>query len=378
MRIRSLQGREAELLDLVQGVTDSPLMMARERALRASVAGIAARAGDPERARSILGGMGVADIVPSSTSLVALASLADVAVALGDATLAREVYAALEPFAALPLVPSLAVTCLGSVERPLALAATAFGDPPLAIEHFERALAADEQIGNRPVAAIARAELARALAAHGGSRQRAEALLRDAIADAELMGMPARHATWLEWLAELDAPVAGAVRCTVTRAGNRWIVSAGPLRAEVPSLVGMQYVKALVDRPGEDVAASELAGAGVLDGARHELVDRKTLEGYRQRVRDLDAEIAEADGDADLARAEALRLERDDLRDELGRVLGLGGAQRTFSDSSERARTAVHKAVKRAIDAIGEIEPDLASHLRDSIVTGRVCRYDPR
>ena len=377
MRIRSLQGREAELLDLVQGVADSPLMMARERALRASVAGIAARAGDAERARSILGGMRVGDIVPSSTSLVALASLADVAVALGDATLAREVYAALQPFASLPLVPSLAVTCLGSVERPLALAAQAFGDTSLALDHFERALIADEQIGNRPVAAIARAELARAIADQGGPRGRVEALLRGAIAEAEAMGLSARRETWLGWLAELDAPVEERMRCTVERVGNRWIVASGDLRADVPNLVGMQYVKMLVDRAGEEIPASELVGASLVDGARHEVVDRQTLERYRRRVRELDAEIAEADDDADLARAEALRLEREDLRDELGRVLGLGGSQRTFTDASERARTAVHKAVKRAIDAIGEIQPGLADHLRDSIVTGRVCRYQP-
>ena len=377
MRIRSLQGREAELLDLVQGVVDSPVMMARERALRASVAGVAARAGDVERTRAILGGMGVADIVPSSTSLVALASLADVAVALGDAALARDVYDALAPFASLPLVPSLAVTCLGSVERPLALAATAFGDAPLALTHFERALAADEQLGNRPLAALARAELGRALSHAGESRARAELLLTTAIDEAAAMGMTVRRDEWQTWLMDLGASERSSLRCAVTHAGNRWVVTAGDMRADVPNLVGMQYVNVLVGRPGEDIPASELVGASVVDGARHEVVDRQTLELYRRRVRELDIEIAEADDDADLARAEALRLERDELRDELGRVLGLGGSQRTFTDASERARTAVHKAVKRAIDAIGEIEPKLADHLRDSIVTGRVCRYQP-
>ncbi len=378
MRIRSLQGREAELLELVPTVVDSPLMMARERALRASIAGVAARAGDTERARSILGGMRPADIVPSSTSLVALASLADVAIALDDPVLARDVYAALRPFASLPLVPSLAVTCLGSAERPLALAAQAFGDHPLALEHFERALAADERIGNRPMAAIAKAELARALAVSGGGRARAELLLSVAIEEAASMGMTARRAEWVEWLAALDANPQAAPACTVQRIGNRWVVVSGASRAEVPNLVGMQYVKVLVDRPGEDVAAAELAGAGVIDGARHEVVDRQTLDSYRVRVRELDAEIAEADDDADIARAESLRLEREDLRDELSRVLGLSGSQRTFTDTSERARTAVAKAVKRAIDAVEEVEPKLAEHLRNSIVTGRVCRYDPR
>jgi tetratricopeptide (TPR) repeat protein len=378
MRIRSLQGREAELLDLVPTVVESPLMMARERALRASIAGVVARAGDAERARSILGGMRPADIMPSSTSLVALASLADVAIALDDADLARDVYAALQPFASLPLVPSLAVTCLGSVERPLALAATAFGDPALALEHLERALVADERIGNRPMAAIAKAELARAVAAAGGGRSRAELLLSVAIEEAESMGMTARRAEWIAWRAALDAATQAGPQCTIARVGNRWVVTAGSARAEVPNLVGMQYVKALVDRPGVDVPAAELAGSSLVDGARHELVDRQTLDQYRQRVRELDAEIAEADDDADLARAEALRLEREDLRDELGRVLGMAGSQRTFTDTSERARTAVAKAVKRAIDAVEEVEPKLAEHLRTSIVTGRVCRYDPR
>lgn len=377
MRIRSLQGREAELLPLVHGVVDSPVMMTRERALRASVAGIAARAGDLDRTRAILGDMHVADIVPSSTSLVAMASLADVAVALGDAPLAHDVYAALAPYAALPLVPSLAVTCLGSAERPLALAATTFGDRALAVEHFERALVADERIGNRPMTAVAKAELAQALAGSDGSRRRARGLLTEAIAEAETMGMTVRRDEWLGWLDGLDS-AASAATCTVQRAGSRWVVSQGDLRAEVANLVGMQYVKALVDRPGEDVPAAELAGAGVVDGARHELADRQTLDDYRQRVRELDVEIAEADDDADLARAEQLRMEREDLRDELGRVLGMGGSQRTFADTSERARTAVAKAVKRAIDAVEEVEPRLAEHLRTSIVTGRACRYDPR
>src|SRR4029079_8358921 len=185
-------------------------------------------------------------------------------------------------------------------------------------------------------------------------RARAELLLSVAIEEAESMGMTARRAEWIEWLATLAARPQAAPHCAVTRLGNRWVVTAGTSRAEVPNLVGMQYVKVLVDRPGEDIPASELAGSSLVDGARHEVVDRQTLDQYRQRVRELDAEIAEADDDADLARAQALRLEREDLRDELSRVLGLAGSQRTFTDTSERARTAVAKAVKRAIDAIDE------------------------
>jgi hypothetical protein len=376
LTIRFLQGRDGELLDLAEEVATSPTVMMRERGLRASAAGIAARSGDVERARTILGEMGVDDIAPSSTSLVALAGLADVALALGDAELGRRVYDALEPHAALPLVPSLAVTCLGSTERPLGLAALAFGDPQLAVAHFERALVGDEQLAHRPMVAVAKAELGRALVAAGDSSERPRTLLASAIEDAEAMRLTGRRADWMSWIDRLGAERSPAV-LSVERAGANWVVTSGPRRADVPHLIGMQYLKALVDRPGEDIAATELCGASVVDGARHEMADRRTLDSYRERVREIDAEIAEADADADIGRAEKLRFERDDLREELSRVLGLGGSQRTFADSSERARTAVHKAMKRAFEAIGAVEPALGEQLRASVTTGRTCRYDP-
>jgi hypothetical protein len=375
LTIRFLQGRDVELLDLAEEVAMSPTLTDRERGLRAAAAGIAARAGDVERARTILGETGVADIAPSSTSLVALAGLADVAVALADPELARGVYDALQPLAGLPLVPSLAVTCLGSTERPLGLAAAAFGEPQLAVEHLERALAADEQLSHRPMVAIAKAELARALVAAGGARDRAESLLASAIEDAETMHLTGRHAEWLAWADDLT--VERPASLAIARAGPNWVVTGGGLRADVPHLIGMQYLAELVARPAQDIPALELCGASVVDGARHEMADRRTLESYRQRVRELDAAIAEADDDADIGRAEKLRDERDELREELSRVLGLGGSQRTFTDSSERARTAVHKAVKRALDSITAVEPTLGEHLRASVTTGRTCRYDP-
>jgi hypothetical protein len=181
----------------------------------------------------------------------------------------------------------------------------------------------------------------------------------------------------MRWLDDLGGEPAGKAGCRVEKVGSHWMVALGDLRADVPDLVGMQYLQVLVQRSGEDVPAVELCGSGVLDGARHEIADRRTLETYRQRVRELDAAIAEADDDADLGRAEQLRIERDALREELSRVLGLGGTQRTFADSAERARTAVHKAVKRALDAITASEPALGQQLRASVVTGRTCRYDP-
>jgi hypothetical protein len=61
----------------------------------------------------------------------------------------------------------------------------------------------------------------------------------------------------------------------------------------------------------------------------------------------------------------------------LGRAAGLAGRSRTFVDDAERARTAVAKAIRRAIDRVGRTEPALADRLRDQVRTGLVCCFIP-
>jgi hypothetical protein len=62
---------------------------------------------------------------------------------------------------------------------------------------------------------------------------------------------------------------------------------------------------------------------------------------------------------------------------ELAASTGLGGRARTFADGRERARTAVQKAIRRAVARIGESTPVLGELLAASVQTGLVCRFDP-
>jgi hypothetical protein len=314
-----------------------------------------------------------AALSPWSTSLAGLVLMVEAAAELGDADLARRLHGALSPYAELAVMPSLAVTCLGSTERSLGLAALTWGDARLASEHFQRAREANVRLGHLPMAAISAAQLAEAVAED--EPRRAVDLLRLAAEEGTLAGLTVHVERWLERAAVLDAPSTAAA-LAITRAGGQWIVTFGEQRVEVPDLVGMAYLGDLVSRPGVDVPAIDLCGARVLDGSRHDLLDRETLDHYRQRVAELDADIDEADADSDLGRAERLRLERDALRDQLSDALALGGRSRRFVDSGERARTAVHKAVRRAIDAIGERDRQLGEVLRHRVSTGVLCRYD--
>ena len=133
---------------------------------------------------------GLAALPRSSTWLTGIANIVEAAASLGDADLAGEAYALLEPYADRPVMPSLAVTCFGVVERALGLAALTFGDAELAVTRLERAVEGNIRLGNRPLTAMSRADLAEALVVRGhpGDQAAAVAALRRAAEAASVDG----------------------------------------------------------------------------------------------------------------------------------------------------------------------------------------------
>jgi hypothetical protein len=132
-----------------------------------------------------------------------------------------------------------------------------------------------------------------------------------------------------------------------------------------------------MDNPGKDVPALDLCGADVVDPGQHDVLDAAAVRAFRARAGELEIDIAAAEADADLARAERLRIERDALVDEVSRAVGLGGRARRFPTAAERARTAVRKAIKRAIESVTLVDPEIGAVVAGSVVTGTTCRYDP-
>ena len=57
-----------------------------------------------------------------------------------------------------------------------------------------------------------------------------------------------------------------------------------------------------------------------------------------------------------------------------GRRASAAAADR-FADEAERARVAVHKAIKRAVAMITEAEPVLGREIGSRVVTGTRCVY---
>ncbi|MGH9211240.1 MAG: ATP-binding protein, partial [Acidimicrobiales bacterium] len=199
--IRWMQGRDTELLDMVDTTAASPSLMRAEFAFRATAAAFTARAGHRTRARALLDqltGGGLASLPQSSTWLVGMLAIVDVAATLEDEAVAREAYDLLVPFAGLPTIGGLAVLCLGSTERGLGIAALTFGDHDRAVAHLERAVEGNHRLEHHPLVAIAEADLAVALTRRGRGTHRglAATLLDHAIAEADRMALTARAVAW--------------------------------------------------------------------------------------------------------------------------------------------------------------------------------------
>jgi hypothetical protein len=108
------------------------------------------------------------------------------------------------------------------------------------------------------------------------------------------------------------------------------------------------------------------------------VLDDTARAAYRKRAKQIQTQLDDAHEINDIAEEERLTAEMDWLLTEIEHATGLGGRPRRFADDAERARTAVQKAIRRALDRIREVDATLAAELEADIATGASCCYQPR
>jgi tetratricopeptide (TPR) repeat protein len=161
--------------------------------------------------------------------------------------------------------------------------------------------------------------------------------------------------------------------------GDVWAVHWDGRVARVRDSRGMRHLAALLARPGTEVHSLELGGApgGVTSGDAAPLLDERAKAAYKARLGDLADDLAEAEAFNDTERAARAQAEIDALVDQLTAAAGLGGRDRTATTDAERARVAVRRALKSALDRLREVLPDLGAHLDATLRTGVYCAYVP-
>ena len=390
---------------------------------------VATRLEDARAARFHLSMLPAADPVPTD-NLYALSILAESVAYVGEPALAERL---LDKIASLPeqdvMLGLTQVSWEGPTSRLLGLLEARLGRWPAARAHFDEALARLDALEARPYRARTAYEYARAFLepSAGGpapepgapdfpdvyrllEQARAEALALDMtglvrLCDRRLAALPARTRPAggaVEKPPATDAasdpgaqgrlvpdgqapPVSGSeVRLSMTAEGEVWALGFGAKTVRLKDSLGLRYLARLVAEPEREIHVLELTGAS--EGAQQsgdagdagELLDAEARQSYRERLADLRQELAEAERFGDAGRTERLRGELEFLTAELSRAVGLGGRVRRSGAAAERARSAVQRRLKNALERVAEVDPDLSAFLLRSVKTGTFCVFSPR
>lgn len=248
-----------------------------------------------------------------------------------------------------------------------------------------------------------------------GDREQARALLHEAVAEFERIGMPRHKEMAAELLRSLgEAGASNRLRRSADarpgsndvlfrREGEYWAIGPADRPFRLRATAGLAHLARLIAQPGQEIhvlelvaalrgsqrpgAASSVPAAGrasaaadslhVDAGGAGALLDPQAKAAYRRRLLDLRDELQQAEDWGDAERAAKARYEIDALTEELARSVGLGGRDRVAGSASERARVNVTKAIKGALARIGEHDASLGQLLRSSIRTGTFCSFNP-
>ena len=174
------------------------------------------------------------------------------------------------------------------------------------------------------------------------------------------------------------------------REGDYWTVDYGGSVVRMRDAKGLGYLARLLRHPHREFHVLDLLAGDV----RHEndaredglvastadagaVLDEPAKRAYRERIADLEAEVAQAHRWHDPERAARAEGELEALTHELGGALGLHGRDRRAASDSERARASVSKAIRSAVRRLEEQHPELGRHLSLAVRTGTFCTYDP-
>ena len=270
--IRWYQGRLTELLPMLHDRVHSPVLSAVDNSAVAALAVAAALSGDRPRAASALAalcGRDLAALPCSSSWLVTMNGVVEAAYLLADADVAARAYELLRPHAHLPMIGSLGITCFGSAQHALGVAALTTRQLDLAVEHLTAAVQHNLALAHWPALVASRQRLAQAHALRGapGDADAARREFDAATAEAASAGLPVPDYPEHPVTGPGPAPAVAANEAHCQRVGRKWRVTLHGRSVLVEDSIGMVHLAVLIANPRQEIQAADLvAGLAGLSG----------------------------------------------------------------------------------------------------------------
>jgi len=173
------------------------------------------------------------------------------------------------------------------------------------------------------------------------------------------------------------APAVTEAGDSLVREGDAWRWTFDDKTVVVKASKGMTDLQRLLAEPGREISALDLMGSRKAADSPVDTLDSRARLEIEERIRELQADLEEADANHDIARSERAAAELDQLVDELSAAIGLGGRARSTGTDPERARSAVTQRIRSTIARIDRLHPKLGGHLATSVETGTFCVYRP-
>jgi predicted ATPase len=169
------------------------------------------------------------------------------------------------------------------------------------------------------------------------------------------------------------------------REAEYWTLVFDGVGCHIEHTLGLQYIAHLLQHPRQDFTAVFLAtgnetppepvptGSRTIDDGRGPQV----TTAIRQRLTDLQEELAKAREFNDQGRVERLQEELETLTQELMQTLSSGRRRRATTSPAERARLNVTRAIRSTLKKIAVSHPSLGRYLTQTVKTGTTCVYTP-
>jgi len=178
------------------------------------------------------------------------------------------------------------------------------------------------------------------------------------------------------------------------RQNDYWMIRYHGETATLRATCGLRYLAVLLRNSGREFHVKDLLSrptdastlAAAVDVHKHVMggltvgvpvLDAQAKAECRRRLNELWQDLKEAEQFNDPQRKTDAQNEVRTITDYLASAVGLGGRDRKASSDAERARSAVTKSIRKAMQKIGSAIPSLGYHLAARIKTGYFCSYNP-